>query len=274
MESDDDNRINWITQLLTKSDVKNELDNRLTTPSPDDDDNNNNTKDPSQIWKLYSKTKLELPNRKRIENLTWRMMQREQHVKSEPSTGNSTSSEPMDIEIPEQPPQDDDDFDFDMYNSLPIASNHHHTSSLFHPPPPLHNSFLNSFQFTLDSLAMEGPENNHDSFVSNPSSWVNLHSYYQNNSEEESSMPVSSSLPNNYNFPIEHKQQCNNCSTTTTPLWRRSPEGYPLCNACGLFYKLHGVIRPLSLKTDVIRKRKRKKKDKDPQERQSLTIPY
>jgi hypothetical protein len=25
--------------------------------------------------------------------------------------------------------------------------------------------------------------------------------------------------------------------------------------ACGLFYKLHGVVRPLSLKTDVIKKR-------------------
>ena len=28
-------------------------------------------------------------------------------------------------------------------------------------------------------------------------------------------------------------------------------------NACGLFYKLHGVVRPLSLKTDVIKKRNR-----------------
>jgi GATA-binding protein len=40
-------------------------------------------------------------------------------------------------------------------------------------------------------------------------------------------------------------------------LWRRNPEGHPLCNACGLFLKLHGVVRPLSLKTDVIKKRNR-----------------
>ncbi|KAK2463292.1 hypothetical protein APHAL10511_004947 [Amanita phalloides] len=50
---------------------------------------------------------------------------------------------------------------------------------------------------------------------------------------------------------------CTNCQTTNTPLWRRNPEGQPLCNACGLFYKLHGVVRPLSLKTDIIKKRNR-----------------
>ncbi|KAI8090996.1 uncharacterized protein B0P05DRAFT_438108, partial [Gilbertella persicaria] len=50
---------------------------------------------------------------------------------------------------------------------------------------------------------------------------------------------------------------CTNCETTNTPLWRRNSEGLPLCNACGLFLKLHGKVRPLSLKTDVIKKRNR-----------------
>ncbi|KAE8258198.1 hypothetical protein A4X13_0g1842 [Tilletia indica] len=50
---------------------------------------------------------------------------------------------------------------------------------------------------------------------------------------------------------------CSNCNTTKTPLWRRNPDGDPLCNACGLFLKLHGKTRPLSLKTDVIKKRNR-----------------
>ncbi|KAI7863765.1 hypothetical protein BDF14DRAFT_1958967 [Spinellus fusiger] len=53
------------------------------------------------------------------------------------------------------------------------------------------------------------------------------------------------------------KTICNNCKTTTTPLWRRDAQGMPLCNACGLFLKLHGVVRPLSLKTDIIKKRNR-----------------
>ncbi|KAI7880518.1 hypothetical protein K492DRAFT_237215 [Lichtheimia hyalospora FSU 10163] len=50
---------------------------------------------------------------------------------------------------------------------------------------------------------------------------------------------------------------CSNCSTRTTPLWRRDNEGAPLCNACGLYLKLHNAKRPLSMKTDVIKKRQR-----------------
>lgn len=34
---------------------------------------------------------------------------------------------------------------------------------------------------------------------------------------------------------------CANCKTTTTTLWRRNQGGEPVCNACGLYYKLHNV---------------------------------
>ncbi|SCU82774.1 LANO_0B07492g1_1 [Lachancea nothofagi CBS 11611] len=51
---------------------------------------------------------------------------------------------------------------------------------------------------------------------------------------------------------------CKNCHTLTTPLWRRNEHGAVLCNACGLFLKLHGRPRPISLKTDVIKSRNRK----------------
>ncbi|CAL1544911.1 unnamed protein product [Lymnaea stagnalis] len=54
---------------------------------------------------------------------------------------------------------------------------------------------------------------------------------------------------------------CANCHTTTTTLWRRSNEGEPVCNACGLYYKLHGVNRPLAMKKDGIQTRKRKPKN-------------
>lgn len=55
---------------------------------------------------------------------------------------------------------------------------------------------------------------------------------------------------------------CANCSTENTPLWRRSANGLILCNACGLFHKLHGESRPLSMKSDVIRKRVRMPKNR------------
>ncbi|XP_066533194.1 transcription factor GATA-4 [Hoplias malabaricus] len=54
---------------------------------------------------------------------------------------------------------------------------------------------------------------------------------------------------------------CTNCHTTTTTLWRRNSEGEPVCNACGLYMKLHGVPRPLAMKKEGIQTRKRKPKN-------------
>lgn len=74
---------------------------------------------------------------------------------------------------------------------------------------------------------------------------------------KSTSTPLQQAAKSNDNNNSSSKTKCTNCGTTTTPLWRRNPEGQPLCNACGLFLKLHGVVRPLSLKSDVIKKRNR-----------------
>ena len=58
-------------------------------------------------------------------------------------------------------------------------------------------------------------------------------------------------------------QVCINCSTSTTPLWRRDGRGFPVCNACGLYHKLHGTHRPITLKKAVSYTRKRKKEVDD-----------
>ncbi|KAK1799662.1 hypothetical protein P4O66_006212 [Electrophorus voltai] len=52
--------------------------------------------------------------------------------------------------------------------------------------------------------------------------------------------------------------QCANCQTSTTTLWRRNASGEPVCNACGLYFKLHNVNRPLTMKKDGIQTRNRK----------------
>ncbi|KAJ7667365.1 hypothetical protein B0H17DRAFT_950360, partial [Mycena rosella] len=49
--------------------------------------------------------------------------------------------------------------------------------------------------------------------------------------------------------------QCYNCHTTSTLLWRKDDEGKTVCNICGLYYKLHGSARPISMKSDEIHKR-------------------
>ena len=51
---------------------------------------------------------------------------------------------------------------------------------------------------------------------------------------------------------------CGNCATTTTTLWRRTTTGEIVCNACGLYQKIHNTPRPNSLKKETLQTRKRK----------------
>lgn len=46
-------------------------------------------------------------------------------------------------------------------------------------------------------------------------------------------------------------KRCSNCGATSTPSWRRCPAGKDLlCNACGLYQKLHGRPRPFRIADD------------------------
>ncbi|KAF9146306.1 hypothetical protein BGX30_001957 [Mortierella sp. GBA39] len=51
--------------------------------------------------------------------------------------------------------------------------------------------------------------------------------------------------------------ECANCSQTQTPLWRKNDAGEPICNACGLYAKLHKRSRPVTMRKSKISRRRR-----------------
>ncbi|XP_061584732.1 GATA binding protein 1a [Cololabis saira] len=68
---------------------------------------------------------------------------------------------------------------------------------------------------------------------------------------------------------------CANCHTSTTTLWRRNANGEPVCNACGLYFKLHNVNRPLTMKKEGIQTRNRKVSSKNKKSKKAaLMEPY
>ncbi|XP_071515807.1 uncharacterized protein [Panulirus ornatus] len=58
--------------------------------------------------------------------------------------------------------------------------------------------------------------------------------------------------------------RCSNCGTNNTKLWRRNDKGEIVCNACGLYFKLHGINRPSHLfRTAPMTRRRNPKKKKE-----------
>jgi hypothetical protein len=47
------------------------------------------------------------------------------------------------------------------------------------------------------------------------------------------------------------RSRCTNCGTTKTTAWRRNSDGKLVCNACGLYYRLHKVCSTITC-TDYV----------------------
>lgn len=125
---------------------------------------------------------------------------------------------------------------------------------------PRNNSVPSSLNLQMSQIR---PSSSQQQYYPHYTNTSNADTTVQITSQPASRTPSRPASPSN-GIPKQHingsetqAPTCTNCHTQTTPLWRRNPEGHPLCNACGLFLKLHGVVRPLSLKTDVIKKRNR-----------------
>ncbi|KAL3272448.1 hypothetical protein HHI36_013928 [Cryptolaemus montrouzieri] len=63
---------------------------------------------------------------------------------------------------------------------------------------------------------------------------------------------------------------CTNCGTQTTTIWRRNLKGEMVCNACGLYYKLHGVDRPHTMRRDTIHTRRRRPKASEDHQKEKI----
>ncbi|KAF7311861.1 GATA zinc finger domain-containing protein [Mycena indigotica] len=53
----------------------------------------------------------------------------------------------------------------------------------------------------------------------------------------------------------ESRPQCSHCRTRETSVWRRNKDGDQVCNACGVYQRLRGKERPLSLRRDKVKPR-------------------
>ncbi|PHZ16722.1 glucocorticoid receptor-like (DNA-binding domain), partial [Rhizopus microsporus ATCC 52813] len=61
----------------------------------------------------------------------------------------------------------------------------------------------------------------------------------------------------NKTHTVQMNQECANCHQTQTPLWRKNERGEPVCNACGLYAKLHHRDRPAEMRKTTIQRRRR-----------------
>lgn len=55
----------------------------------------------------------------------------------------------------------------------------------------------------------------------------------------------------------ENQIECANCHQTQTPLWRKNERGESVCNACGLYSRLHHRDRPIEMRKAKIQRRRR-----------------
>ncbi|CAF0776307.1 unnamed protein product [Rotaria sordida] len=162
-------------------------------------------------------------------------------------------------------------------SSLTNVYSHHHP---IHPNQIYHSSTTqssrrNNTSKALSSLALGNPDSHYTPYPTmktntnngndTTNSQTQLPSFHRTQSDD-----IAVSSLNNTSTNTVHKQaltgarrsglQCANCQTQNTTLWRRNSDGEPVCNACGLYFKLHQIARPMNMVKPGIQTRRRKPK--------------
>ncbi|KAG8748233.1 hypothetical protein FRC10_007621 [Ceratobasidium sp. 414] len=55
--------------------------------------------------------------------------------------------------------------------------------------------------------------------------------------------------------PHAGHERCINCDTDKTSLWRKDEDGRTICNACQIYFRVHGRKRPPSMRSSTVKKR-------------------
>ncbi|CAO3608875.1 unnamed protein product [Cunninghamella echinulata] len=90
---------------------------------------------------------------------------------------------------------------------------------------------------------------------------TSMASTQQQQQQQQQQQLSSPSFTNNDQQQQESSSQesikCVNCQQTQTPLWRKNERGESVCNACGLYSRLHHRDRPAKMKKNTIQRRRR-----------------
>lgn len=174
-----------------------------------------------------------LPHNKRISNIAWRIQSKKLFDRPDPAP----------VVVPDNHNLNDPNLDeFDYVAHIRRISQEEYGNEFnpqFNTPDSNLNSNANSEPSTKDNNFLTSYINSLELSLKSESLDIAL-----SPPKSIKSSPINQSISEN---SINKKfLQCTNCQTKTTPLWRKSNNGDLLCNACGLFYKLHGILRPLN----------------------------